>query len=93
MLDVPFTANARAMGGRQLDAFQAHMVGNIQISTGGTQPINRLDSTVVNQGGPGLTDPYVGNVAQIIADGVHGIPRIGHETRSANVAYYSRIHV
>jgi hypothetical protein len=86
------TANARALGSRQDDAFQAHRTGNIQISSGGTTPINKLASTIVNEGGPTLSNPYVGNYAQLLSDGTHGTLRMGFETRSINLAFAPRIH-
>ena len=87
------TANARTVGSSELDAFQGHMVGNFQVSAGGTAAINRVDSTVVNQGGPLLQSPLVGNFAQVISDGTHGTPRMAQETRPVNVAFHPRVHV
>ena len=92
MLDVPFTANARALGSTQLDAFQGFRIGNLQMSAGGTNAVNRVESTVVNQGGPSLQSPLVGIFAEVIADGTHGTPRMAKETRSMNTAFYPRIH-
>lgn len=77
---------------RQLDAFQGHRVGNIRVLTGGTTPINRVDSTVVNQGGSSLEQPLIGNYAEVVSDGIHGMPRMAMETRPSNTAYYPRIH-
>ena len=92
MLDVRLTANARVMATRQADAFQGFRIGNFRVLTGGTTPINRVDSTVVNQGGPSLEQPLVGNYAEVISDGTHGTPRMAMETRPTNAAYYPRIH-
>ncbi|MFY3695953.1 hypothetical protein ACOTEN_33095, partial [Achromobacter xylosoxidans] len=93
MFDVSFTANARGLGTTEKDTFQAHQVGNFQISTGGASPINQIQSVVVNQGGGSLSNPLVGNFAQVLSDGIHGAPRTGYETRPMNTAYYPRIHV
>ncbi|MFY3146618.1 hypothetical protein ACOTFQ_31885, partial [Achromobacter xylosoxidans] len=82
----------RVMATRQADAFQGFRIGNFRVLTGGTMPINRVDSTVVNQGGPGLEQPLVGNYAEVISDGIHGTPRMAMETRPTNAAYYPRIH-
>ncbi|CAB3841359.1 hypothetical protein [Achromobacter deleyi] len=86
------TANARVMGSHQVDAFQAHRVGNIQLSTGGNLPVNKISSVVANEGGPGLTTPLIGNYARLMTDGAYGEPRVGYETRSRNTAYHPRIH-
>ena len=80
------------MGSAQTDAFQGHRIGNIQISTGGAMPINRVESTVVNQGGPNLELPLVGNYAEILSDGIHGAPRMAMETRPSSTAFYPRVH-
>ena len=92
MLDASFTANARLLATRQQDTFQGHQVGNFQISTGGTSPINQIQSVVINQGGGSLTSPLIGNYAQIVSNGIHGAPRMGYENRPVNVGFLPRIH-
>lgn len=92
MRNAPFTANARPLGSAQSDAFQGFRIGNLRVAAGGTTPINRVESTVVSQGGPSLQSPLVGIFAEVIADGTHGIPRMAKETRSLNTAFYPRVH-
>lgn len=92
MFDVLLTANARVLGSTMADAFQGFRVGNIQVSSGGTAPINRITSTVINQGGPSLELPLVGIFAEVVGNGLHGTPRMAMETRPINTAYYPRIH-
>lgn len=91
MLDVPFTANARALGSRQADAMKAHAHTLIlQRSGGGINTPMR----VVN-GGNNMW-PFNANgseqeyVARDSSDGVS--PTGGTENRGRNTAYHPRIH-
>lgn len=80
------TANARAMGSAQRDALQGFRV--------------RVRWGQDPAGGPyiGGTGTFSGYTSlnegtqAIVTDGVHGTPRISHETRSVNVAFLPRIH-
>ncbi|WP_343499628.1 phage tail protein [Achromobacter denitrificans] len=86
------TANARPLGSAQSDAFQGFRIGNLRVAAGGTTPINRVESTVVSQGGPALEQPLIGIYAEVVSDGMHGTPRMAMETRPSNAAFYPRIH-
>ncbi|MGV3347138.1 hypothetical protein ACGVWS_15970, partial [Enterobacteriaceae bacterium LUAb1] len=88
------TANARVFGSYQSDAFQAHMMGSIQVLSGGQDPVNVIQSTYELRGGRLLDGwPLVGVYGQIVDDFVHGVPRTGYETRPLNVAYAPRLHI
>ncbi|MGY6270810.1 hypothetical protein ACXIUT_14050 [Achromobacter denitrificans] len=84
MLDASFTANARAVGSRQLDAMQGHWheARTAALGGGATNNLGR-------DNGGGIAN---GMVRKLISDGVNGEPRTSVETRAVNVAYHPRIH-
>ena len=78
------TANARAVGSRQLDAMQGHWheARTAALGGGATNNLGR-------DNGGGIAN---GMVRKPISDGVNGEPRTSVETRAVNVAYHPRIH-
>ncbi|MFY2033747.1 hypothetical protein ACOTDT_16540 [Achromobacter xylosoxidans] len=78
MLEVLFTANARAMGGRQVDQFKSH--AHIEAFSSGT-------------GSSYTAVTFGGQTAAVISQSNIPTSNVGGtETRPVNVAYHPRIH-
>jgi len=86
----PDTANARTLGSRQLDALQnitgaLGSVLNIQTSASGVFALAASGTGAYATGNTGDFNQFTFNAARVA--------RTSTETRAANVAYYSRIHI
>jgi len=86
------TENARALGSRQLDATQ-NITGNFQsVLFDGTGALANGAFSVSANAGSSYAHGTSGNMRKIDFD-ASNVARASSETRSANVAFYPRIHI
>ncbi|QKQ45724.1 hypothetical protein [Achromobacter denitrificans] len=99
MPDAPFTANARALGGRQADASQK-AVGRIQARSsinafgaliGATGAFQLHGKTEATNSAPLTHDASITNGDAVSFD-TSRVVRTSTETRALNVAFHPRIH-
>lgn len=93
MLDVPFTANARALGSRQTDAIQRVTGTLTDIAAGATGGTSGVFSKTRDTGtiySISQTQGYLRFMDAVMSLSVGA--RTSTETRGLNAAYHPRIH-
>jgi len=90
MLDASFTANARVLGSRQMDAFKSHAHATLVQRSGGA---SGSPMPILNDGNNQLAFNANGSDSRyVITSGTQTSVAGGSESRPLNTAYLPRIH-